>query len=250
MKIFVLRFRHIAVFAALIAGIFVICSFPGTVSVFNDSDRKIPVYSVERNDNRISLTFDCAWNDYDIDEILSVLDVRNIKATFFVTGKWAEDYPESVKRIFEKGHEIGNHSYNHADYTKMTKNEIIKDLEKCDKAVAELTGECPRLMRAPSGGYNNTVISAAEEMGKSCIQWSVDGLDYITSATEESIKKRISETKKGDIILMHNGTKLTAEVLPEITDELAEKYEFVKVSELIYENGYIIDHTGRQMLLK
>lgn len=245
--IFKLHYIFIAAFTLAAALFFVSCS--KSVSVFNSSERKIPIYSVERGDNKIALTFDCAWNDSDIDDILEILDESNIKASFFVTGKWAEEYPESFKKIYENGHDIGNHSYNHADYTKMQKSDIIKDLNKCDNAVENIIGHKCTLMRAPSGGYNNTVMTAAEESGRTYIQWSIDGLDYTTNATEESIKKRVFCTKSGDIILMHNGTKLTAKVLPEIISELSKEYEFVKVSELIYKDNFTIDHAGKQRAL-
>lgn len=248
MRIYVLKLQYIliAVFALTAALICFSCS--KSVSVFNSSTRKIPIYSVERCDNKIALTFDCAWNDNDIDNILSVLDEHNIKASFFVTGKWAESYPESVKKIYKNGHDIGNHSYNHADYTKLSENDIINDLNKCDSIVETLTGQKCTLMRAPSGGYNNTVMRAVENSGRIYIQWSVDGLDYTTSATEESIRERLLKTSPGDIILLHNGTKLTAKVLPKIIAELSKKYEFVKVSELIYTDNYTVDHTGRQKI--
>lgn len=247
MRVFVLKMRYILIAAICLAAALLFFSCSKTVSVFNSAERKIPIYSVERNDNKIALTFDCAWNDSDVDDILATLDEHNIKASFFMTGKWAEDYPESVKKIYEKGHDIGNHSYNHADYTKMSKSDIIKDLDKCDNAIESITGLRPRLMRAPSGGYNNTVMTAAEDSGRIYIQWSIDGLDYTTDATEESIKKRVFKAKAGDIILMHNGTKLTAGVLPSIIEELSKKYEFTKASELIYSDNYTVDHSGKQI---
>lgn len=248
MKIFIFKPHHLLITATVLAFILICFSCSKNISVFNSSERKIPIYSVERNDNKIALTFDCAWNDSDIDNILTILDKNNIKASFFVTGKWAEEYPESVKKIYENGHDIGNHSYNHADYTTMSKNDVIKDLDKCDSAIESIIGQKCTLMRAPSGGYNNTVMSAAEDSGRIYIQWSIDGLDYTTNATEESIKNRVFNTAAGDIILMHNGTKLTAKVLPEIITELSKKYDFVKVSELIYPDNRIVDHTGRQKI--
>lgn len=248
MKIFVLKMRHIIIAAIIVLMIPVIYfSCSQAVSVFNSDGREIPIYSVERDDNKIALTFDCAWNDSDIDSILATLDKCGIKASFFVTGTWAEKYPESVKKIFDKGHDLGNHSYNHADYTSLSGEAILKDLEKCDLAVEKITGHKMTLMRAPSGGYNNNVVKTAEDSGRKYIQWSVDGLDYTADATEESIKKRLKKTQPGDIILMHNGTKLTATVLPGIIESLSEKYEFVKVSELIYEDNYTVNHAGRQI---
>lgn len=249
MRIYIFKLRYIFVAAFALAAVLVFVSCSKSVSVFNSSERKIPIYSVERNDNKIALTFDCAWNDSDIDDILEILNENSVKASFFVTGKWAEEYPESIKKICESGHDIGNHSYNHADYTKMQKSDIIKDLDKCDGAVENIIGQKCTLMRAPSGGYNNTVMTAAEESGRVYIQWSVDGLDYTTNATEESIEQRVFRAKSGDIILMHSGTKLTAKVLPEIISELSKEYEFVKLSELIYKDNFTIDHTGKQKAL-
>lgn len=248
LKILILKIQHIILAALIIIMIPIIYfSYNKAISVFSSSDREIPIYSVERNDNKISLTFDCAWNDSDIDSILTTLDKYNIKASFFVTGTWAEKYPESIKKIFDKGHDLGNHSYNHADYTKLSSTEILNDMEKCDNIVEEITGYKMVLMRAPSGGYNNNVVKTANDSGKKYIQWSIDGLDYTSDATESSILKRINKTEAGDIILMHNGTKLTSSVLPTIIEALSEKYEFVKVSELIYEDNYTIDHTGKQI---
>ena len=246
MKIFVFKMKHItaAAFIVMLAVIYFSCG--RTLSVFNAQKREIPIYSVERGDNKIALTFDCAWDGDDIDSILETLDEYNVKASFFVTGKWAEDYPENIRKIHERGHDIGNHSYNHADYTKLGSAEIIKDLEKCDAAVENITGEKMTLMRAPSGGYNNNVIQTVRESGRTYIQWSVDGLDYTKDATEASIKKRLSKTKAGDIILMHSGTKMTAKILPSIIRELSEKYELVKVSDLIYSDNFTIDASGCQ----
>ena len=179
MNFYVIKLKHIII-ALLIFAVIPIIWFTTSraVSVFNVNGREIPIYSVERNDNKIALTFDCAWNDDDIDSILDTLDKYNCKATFFVVGDWAEKYSESLKKIYDRGHEIGNHSYNHADYTKMSAEAITADLDKCDGIVESITGERPYLMRAPSGGYNNTVVKAAEDSGRMYIQWSVDGIDY------------------------------------------------------------------------
>ena len=155
MNFYVIKLKHIII-ALLIFAVIPIIWFTTSraVSVFNVNGREIPIYSVERCDNKIALTFDCAWNDDDIDSILDTLDKYNCKATFFVVGDWAEKYSESLKKIYDRGHEIGNHSYNHADYTKMSAEAITADLDKCDGIVESITGERPYLMRAPSGGYN------------------------------------------------------------------------------------------------
>lgn len=247
MKIAVIKAKYlvIAALAAVIIPV-IFAAFNKSQAVFNVNGREIPIYSVERGDNKIALTFDCAWNDDDVDQILDTLDKYNCKATFFVLGSWAQKYEDSLKKIAERGHEIGNHSYNHADYTKLSAEEICADLEKADKIIAQITGKTPVLMRAPSGGYNNTVVTAAEGMGKIYIQWSVDGIDYGDTTAEGIYKRSTQKTKAGDIILLHNGTEHTAKVLPDILAALGNDCEFVTVSELIYTDNFVIDGTGRQ----
>lgn len=247
MNFFVIKLKHIIIAALILVAIPVIWfSTSKAVTVFMVNGREVPIYSVERDDNKIAITFDCAWNDEDIDSILDTLDKYNCKATFFVVGDWVEKYPDALKKISERGHEIGNHSYNHADYTKMSAEAIIADLDKCDAAIEQVTGKKPHLMRAPSGGYNDTVIKAVDKTGRTYIQWSVDGIDYGDALPQDIYDRSVKKTEAGDIILLHNGTKSTANVLPKILEALECKFEFATISELIYADNYIIDNTGRQ----
>ena len=247
MNFFVIKLKHIIIAALILVAIPVIWfSASKAVTVFMVNGREVPIYSVERDDNKIAITFDCAWNDEDIDSILDTLDKYNCKATFFVVGDWVEKYPDALKKISEGGHEIGNHSYNHADYTKMSAEAIIADLDKCDAVIEQVTGKKPHLMRAPSGGYNDTVIKAVDKSGRTYIQWSVDGIDYGDALPQDIYDRSVKKTEAGDIILLHNGTKSTANVLPKILEALECKFEFATISELIYADNYIIDNTGRQ----
>ena len=247
MNFFVVKLKHIIIAALILIAIPVIClSATRAVTVFQVNGREVPIYSVERSDNKIAVTFDCAWNDEDIDSILDTLDKYDCKATFFVVGDWVEKYPDALRKISERGHEIGNHSYNHVDYTKMSAEAITADLDKCDAVIEQVTGNKPYLMRAPSGGYNDTVIKAVDKSGRTYIQWSVDGIDYGDAIPQDIYDRSVKKTEAGDIILLHNGTKSTANVLPKILEALECKFEFATVSELIYADNYIIDNTGRQ----
>ncbi len=248
MRFFVFNKKQLLFALAAAAVIAAVCITSGrSVMTFLVGSREIPIYSVERPDNKIALTFDCAWNDDDIDEIITVLKEKGCGATFFVTGKWAEDYSGSLNKLYRAGFELGTHSYNHDDYTKMSADEIIADIEKTERAVTKATGFTPRLMRAPSGAYNDNVVRTVEDSGRTYIQWSVDGIDYPEGTAAEDIYDRVvSQTKAGDIILLHNGTEHTAEVLPQILEALTSEYELVTVSELIYTENYTIDRAGRQ----
>ena len=247
MNFWVIKAKHIIIALAIIAAIPIAWRCTArTISVFNVDGREIPIYCVDRTDSKIAVTFDCAWNDSDIDAILDTLDRYNCKATFFVVGDWAEKYPESLKKIHDRGHEIGNHSYSHKDYTKLNEENLIADMDKCDAIVEQIIGEKPKIVRAPSGGYNNTVVKTCDKRGTPCIQWSVDGIDYGDADPDGIVKRATGITKSGDIILLHNGTEHTAEVLPQILEKLSSTYEFSTVSDMIYKEDFIIDHTGEQ----
>lgn len=249
MRFIVINKKQIIFFLIVIAAAVTLCLTSGrAVMTFLTGEREIPIYSVERSDNRVALTFDCAWNDDDIDQIVSILKANDCNATFFVTGKWAEDYPDSVNKLYRSGFEIGIHSYNHDDYTKMSENEILEDMEKCDKAIMRSIGVKPYAARVPSGAYNNTAVRTIENSGRACVQWSVDGLDYIDTTQEEIYNRVVPKTKSGDIILLHNGTELTAKALPDIIKGLKVNYTLVNISDLIYKENYTVDYSGRQYI--
>lgn len=247
MRFVVIKLKYLVFAMIAVIATAILCLSSGqAIMTFLVGDREIPIYSVERDDAKLAITFDCAWNDDDIDSIIKTLKDNDATATFFVTGKWAEDYSDSLNKLSRSGFEIGIHSYNHDDYTKMSGDEILLDMEKCDKAVMRATGIKPQLARVPSGAYNNNAVRTIERSGRACIQWSLDGLDYVETTPEEIYNRTVPPAKSGDIILLHNGTKYTAKALPKIIEKLKSQYELVNVSDLIYTKDYTIDHTGRQ----
>lgn len=217
---------------------------------FKVGGREIPIYSVERDDNKIALTFDCAWDDNDVDRIIETLKRYNAEATFFAVGTWAEKYPEALKKISLAGFEVGNHSYNHAHYSTMSREEILADINKGDAVIESITSKPVKLFRAAYGEYNDDVVSVCEESGRKYIQWSNDSLDYKAKSAEEIFSRVTAKVAAGDIILLHNGTEFTAEALERLIPELEKNFELVSVSDLIYDEEYIIDHAGRQFSLK
>ncbi len=138
--------------------------------------RMIPIYNVDTDENKVAITFNCAVGNSDIDSILATLDEYGVKATFFLLGSWADDYTEEVQKIYDAGHELGNHSYSHKDMPSMTYENILLDIQKCNETVRNITGHSPTLFRAPSGSYDNKTISAAENLGMVTIQWDAEPL--------------------------------------------------------------------------
>ena len=212
------------------------------------TNKLLPIYSVQTENKNVALTINCAWNDSDIDKILSTLSENNVKATFFMVGDWVEKFPEAVKKINEAGHEIGSHSNTHAHVNQLSYEKNVEEIKLSSEKIKNITGKEVTLYRPPYGEYNNTVIRAANENGYMPIQWSLDTLDY-TGITGNEMWDRIKDKiTSGDIILMHNGTEHTAESLDMLIKNIKEKgLNLVTISELVYKENYSIDVNGKQI---
>ena len=230
----------------VIALIFLISGTPAFVTTAA-ATKKLPIYSVQRDDKCVSLTFDAAWGNEDTQTLLSILARYNIRATFFIVGSWAEKYPESVRALAEAGHEVMNHSDTHPHMTQLSAEQMQAELRACDDKVEALTGVRPILFRPPYGDYSDAVVAAARETGHYTIQWDVDSLDWKGISAAEITKRVLERAREGSVILFHNAAEHTPEALPGIIEGLMrEGYSFLPVSELIYREGYEVDHTGRQ----
>lgn len=213
------------------------------------SAKELPIYCVKTEEKKIAISFDAAWGNEDTSKLLEILKANDVRATFFMTGGWMEKYPEDVKAIYAAGHDLGNHSENHKQMSKLSNEQCTSELRKAHDKIKELTGVEMTLFRPPYGDYNDTVIRAANSMGYHVIQWDVDSLDWKDYGVN-AIIKTVCEHKhlgNGSIILMHNGAKYTAQALDTILKNLKEQgYVFVPISELIYTENYEMDHEGRQ----
>ena len=137
----------------------------------------MPVYSVERDDKKIALTIDAAWEDDKTDFILETLKSYNVKATFFLCGFWVEKYPEKVKAIYDAGHELGNHTATHPHMNKLSAAQMQKEIEDFEAMMVKITGEKTKVFRAPYGEYNDSVITTVRSLGYEVLQWDLDTVD-------------------------------------------------------------------------
>ncbi|MBQ7164183.1 MAG: polysaccharide deacetylase family protein [Clostridia bacterium] len=240
-----LVFVIIAVFA--VGACFALKGTGAYAVYYNSAGRKLPIYSVERADKKIAISFDCAWGAEKTDGLLEVMEKYGVKCTFFTTQFWAEKYPEYVERIYAAGHEIGTHSATHSYMSKLSEERIISELETSSAAIEKITGEKVILFRPPYGDYNDRLIKTCEKQGFYAIQWDVDSLDWKEISAGEIARRVIEKTSGGSVILCHNNAEHTLEALPEIFANLQGRgYEFVKISELIYKENYLVDAAGRQ----
>ena len=235
----------------LLAATFKTQNIGETIQTSTKSSKLLPIYNVDTEENKVALTINCAWNADDIDLILETLSKNQVKATFFIVGDWVEKFPDAVKKIYESGNEIANHSESHPHVNNLSYEKNVEEITKCSERVKEITGKPTTLYRGPYGEYNDTVLKAAEASNHIVIQWNIDSLDY-KGLTGEQMWERIGpKLEKGSIILMHNGTENTALSLDTLIKNIKEKgYELVTVSDLIYKENYTIDNNGVQYKIK
>lgn len=240
----------IAICLALIVGlVFAVKGVGGeVVYTYATKNRDLPIYSVERQDKAISISFDCAWGVDYTEQILDCLDFYGVKCTFFMTEFWVDKYPDYVKEISNRGHEIGTHSRTHSYMSKLSESEIVSELKTSTEKIEELTGKKVELFRPPYGDYDDLLINTARGMGIYTIQWDVDSLDWKNYSAEKIANRIISKTKSGSIILCHNNGLHTLESLPLIFTELQQKgFVFQPIGELIYKNDFSVRVDGRQI---
>ncbi len=210
--------------------------------------KDLPIYSVSADQKICSISFDAAWGNEDTGDLIKILEKYNVKTTFFVVGAWVDKYPESVKQLSDAGHEVMNHSDTHPHMTKLSKEDMLKELNNCNDKIEKITGVRPTLFRPPYGDYSNDVVGTVRENGMYTIQWDTDSLDW-KDLSKEDITKRVTEkVSPGSIVLFHNAAKNTPQALPMILDKLInDGYKIVPVSQLIIKDSFTVDHTGKQI---
>ena len=208
--------------------------------------KELPVYSVERDDNVIAVTFDASWGADNTPKLLDILDEYDAKCTFFLVGLWVDKYPDMVQAIVERGHEIGNHSATHPHMSKLSESKMLEELRMMSDKVEKLTGVRPTLFRPPYGDYNNSVIRTVRSAGYEAVQWSVDSLDWKNISPQDMIR-RAGKVSKGDIILFHNDSQYLLDALPTLLQSYKEQgLQMVKVSDILLEGETTIDVQGKQ----
>ena len=208
------------------------------------------VSKVDVTDKVIALTFDDGSDGNNISEVLKILKENDVKSTFFITGASAKKHTDLIKEIVQEGHEIGNHSYSHPDFTLLTEDEIKNELEKTDELIKNITGISTKpYFRPPYGAFNEKVLKSLGNFGYAyTIYWTIDTVDWTGNSENEITKKVLDKAAPGYIVLMHVGAGAdnTSKALPVIIKKLKEKgYSFVTIKELLnnnstFKNQYIV----------
>lgn len=248
MKLFIFKRKLLTLAVCMLcaAVMFYVVNHPAIVGAAA-ATRQLPIYCVQRDQKVISLSFDAAWGNEDTQQLIDILGKYNIKVTFFVVGEWVDKYPESVKALSDAGHEVMNHSNDHAHFNTLSAEEIAANINACSDKIEAVTGVRPTLFRPPYGEYDDHVITAVRGMGIEPIQWDVDSLDWKELSAAEITQRVTSKVQPGSIVLFHNAALHTPEALPGIIEALLQEgYSFLPISQLLLTGEYTIDHTGCQ----
>lgn len=178
----------------------------------------------------VALTFDDGPTEF-TPNFLDLLKENNIKATFFCIGKQIEKYPETFQRIIEEGHSVGNHTYSHSNNTGfLSTSKMIKEIEKCDEVILKIGNIKTNLYRPPFGVTNPNISKAIKKTHKKSIGWNIRSLDTVIQDEDKILKKVTKGLKKGSIILLHDTSEKTYNVLVDLLLFLErEKYSTFKI---------------------
>ena len=234
------------VLAAVAAVLIIVFGVFGSVTASADSSKK-PINRVERGDNKIALTFDCAWDASDTDKLLDILNTAGARATFFVTGEFCDTHPDAVRKMSSAGHSVQNGSDKNIHIAGTNINDLIADTNSASKKIETITGKSPAFYRTSYGDTDDKSLTTLEGMGYTVIGHSVDSKD-LDDPDPASVRDRVLKAAvSGSVILFHNDTEVTDEALGLVIKELKQKgFELVRIEDLVFTANFIIDDTGTQ----
>src|SRR5579863_1291897 len=195
-----------------------------------------------RGTRQIALTYDDGPNDPHTMHLLDVLARHNVKATFFCVGRYVQQRPAIVREVFNAGHIVGNHTFNHPLLTLKSAAEIRSELADCRAALQDAIGDHSNLFRPPFGGRRPAVLRVVRELGLQPVMWNVTGYDWNAPPASDIEKKCARQIRGGDVILLHDGghKQMGADRSQTViaTDHLiqrykAEGYQFVTIQQMM-----------------
>lgn len=197
---------------------------------FTSGEGYYAVYRGNINNKNVSFMINVYWGTEFIEPMLDVLKQNNAKATFFVGGTWANSNPTLLQKMYDEGHEIGNHGYYHKDHTRITKERNREEIYITHELIKSLLNYEMNLFAPPSGAFNDVTLEVAENLGYKTIMWSKDTIDWRDKDASLIYKRATKSPSNGDLILMHP-TEHTLESLQDmITFYVNNGFSLVPVS--------------------
>ncbi|MCT4564111.1 MAG: polysaccharide deacetylase family protein [Maledivibacter sp.] len=191
------------------------------MSVF-ENDELVPLRK-GINKEYIAFTCNVDWGTEFIQPMLDIFEEHDVRITFFVSGRWAKNNPDVLKKIKEKGHEIGNHGYGHRMHSKISVEDNRREIESTHNIVKDILGDNMIYFAPPAGDFSDTTLKVARELGYRTILWNIDTIDWRKDSTCDKITSRVlKKPLKGSIVLMHP-KKETVKALDYLIEAIKEK---------------------------
>lgn len=176
-----------------------------------------PYYQGNPSSQGVSLMINVYWGTEYIQPMLDVLADYEVRCTFFVGGSWVVSNGSLLQKIYDAGHEIGNHGYFHKDHKKLDYDKNRAEIANCGAIVQSTLGTSMTLFAPPSGAFSENTLKAAVELGYKVIMWSKDTIDWRDKDDNLVYTRATRNITSGDMILMHP-TAHTLKALPRILD--------------------------------
>ncbi len=187
--------------------------------------------------NQIALTFDDGPDHEFTPLLLDLLQKENVRATFFVIGKKAEQHPHLIERMAREGHEIGNHTYSHSEPRETSTQKLIDEIRQTDNLIEKISHRPCRWMRPPKGELNVSKMFQLWKEKQTVALWSVDSKDYLMQSTAEAITwAKAYKPTSGDILLMHDNYPYAIHMVKELLQQQKQQWNFVTLTGLITDN--------------
>lgn len=234
MKFYVFKFSKKTITIALFLVILFIC----TSLKMSDLNvpvlgRGEPIYEGAKNKKIMAFTCNVAWGNEYIPKLLEIFEEKDVKITFFIEGRWADKFPELLRLIESKGHEIGNHGYSHAHHAQLSLEQNINEIKKTEKTIEEIINKKTSLFAPPYGEFSDNTVKATNELDYKLIMWTIDTIDWKKPGVDYIINKVLDNAGNGKIVLMHP-TEDTVRALPTIIDNLKKDgYKISTVSDVL-----------------
>lgn len=192
-----------------------------------------PIYRGPQHEPKMALTINVDWGQEVLPDMLKTLAEKNVKVTFFLTGRWAQKFPDDAKRLADAGHEIANHGLKHDHPKQLSDWELTRLICDNDAILKEVTGKSAPLFAPPYGEVDARIAAVAAKNGFRTIMWTIDTVDWKDPSPSTIVSRVVDKAVNGAIVLMHPKPN-TLKALPEIIDRLHSKgFELVTVSELL-----------------
>lgn len=200
------------------------------------SRMKEPIYQGNTGKKVIAITVNVDWGEEYIPAMLDEFAKNEAKATFFVTGVWAEKNPDILKKINEAGHSIQNHGYKHLHFNSLSEQEAIKQIKKAEDVIYKNIGKRSNFFASPYGEQNRQLMKAVSNINYDLIMWSIDTIDWQRPSPGTITKRVINKLHNDAIILMHP-TEPTVKALPEMLSTIKkEGYQMVTIDKVLVTN--------------